>query len=612
MNRRQRRSTASKSIPGGAARADGGVAAVRDAVLGDLRAGKVLEAQLRVQRALEAKPDNPELLHLMASACLDAKAFDHAVEWASRAIRGDPQASYLATLGFALQRAGRLDEASKVFDKAVQLRPDDAALWTRLGLVLGELKRPAEAVLCFQHALKLDPRQWEAAWESAVLLLQLGRLEEALAHLDLCERLRPRQAPVPGLRWGVLRGLERYEEYLADVKRAHALDPNNADVCSNIGDALVLLGRFEEALEWFDRAFSLRPSFVLALENKAKVLRKVRRFDELWATYRQIMTIDPANALAEFSFGSDSLLVGNFEVGWKAREARWRVPGLRIFFPQASEPVWLGKESLEDKTILIYSDEGLGDAIQFTRYVPMLAARGARVVLVVQDALCSLLSTLPGLSECLPKSSRTLPPVDFRCPLMSLPLAFGTTLDTIPPPVRLSAPADRVRAWEQRLGSHDRLRVGLVWSGSPMHTNDRERSIALQSLTSLLDVDATFVSLQKDPRPDDAALLRERTEIADWTADLTDFTETAALVSCLDLVITVDTSTAHLAGAMGCPTWVLLRHTPDWRWLLKRDDNPWYPTVRLFRQDARQEYGSVIERVRAELLAVAASRRTEA
>jgi tetratricopeptide (TPR) repeat protein len=609
MNRRQRRSAAQKGILGATVQVDGSIAAVRDTVLSELRAGRVLEAQSSIRRALEAKPDDPELLHLMASVCLDAGAFDHAVEWASRAIRKDPQPSYLATLGVALERAGRLEDASKVLDKAVQLKPDDAALWTRLGLVLRELKQLSEAVLCFQHALKLDPDHWEAASEGAVLLQQLGRLEEALACLDLCDRLRPHQAFASSLRWGVLRGLGRYEAYLAEMRRAHTLDPDNADVCSNIGDALVLLGRFDEALEWFDRAFKLRPSFVLALENKAKALRRMHRFDEVLATYRQIATIDPTNAMAEFSFGSDSLLVGNFEAGWKGREARWRVPGLRIFFPQGPEPVWLGKEDIEGKTILIYSDEGLGDAIQFTRYVPMLAARGARVVLVVQDALCSLLSTLPGLSDCLPKSTPILPPVDFRCPIMSLPLAFGTTLDTIPPPVRLSVPADRIRAWEERLGAHDRMRVGLVWSGSLTHVNDGERSIALRSLTSLLDVDATFISLQKDPRPDDAALLLERTEIADWTSQLSDFTETAALVSCLDLVITVDTSMAHLAGAMGCPTWVLLRYTPDWRWLLDRDDNPWYPTVRLFRQMASLEYGSVVERVRAELTAVAASKR---
>jgi hypothetical protein len=241
----------------------------------------------------------------------------------------------------------------------------------------------------------------------------------------------------------------------------------------------------------------------------------------------------------------------------------------------------------------------------------MLAARGARVVLIVQDSLQSLLSTLPGLSLCLPSSAATLPVVDVRCPVMSLPLAFRTTLDTIPPTIRLSPPVDRVKAWEERLGAQDRLRVGLVWSGSLTHPNDYNRSISLRLLTSILDVDVTFVSLQRDPRPDDRAVLLERTDIVDLTTHLTDFSETAAIVSCLDLVITVDTSVTHLSGAFGRPTWVLLPYTPDYRWLLDRDDSPWYPTMRLFRQTATREYASVLDRVRAELLAEASMFRAE-
>lgn len=319
--------------------------------------------------------------------------------------------------------------------------------------------------------------------------------------------------------------------------------------------------------------------------------------------YRHITSIDPANARAELDLAHLDLLLGHFEAGFRGREARWRVGGLQIVFPDGPEPVWLGEGSIEGKTILIYSDEGLGDAIQFARYVPALAARGARVVLVVQDSLRFLLSTLPGVSQCLPMSAPTLPGADVRCPIMSLPLAFRTTLDTIPPPIRLQLPPDRAKAWDERLGPHDRLRVGLAWSGSPAHQNDHNRSIPLKLLTQLLDLRATFVSLQRDPRSDDRAVLLERTDIVDLTTDLTDFSETAALLSCLDLVITVDTSIAHLAPSMGCPTWIMLAHRPDWRWLLNRDDSPWYPTARLFRQATAGDYADVIRRIRTELAA---------
>jgi hypothetical protein len=403
-------------------------------------------------------------------------------------------------------------------------------------------------------------------------------------------------------------GLKRFDDYLADSRRVRELDPNNAIICNNVGDALLLLDRFDEAMEWFDRALELEPSLVLALRNRAVALSKMHRFEEAVATCQRIRSIDPTSAEGEFALANLDLLLGNFEAGWRGREARWRIPGLPISFPDGPEPVWRGEDSLEGKTILVYSEEGLGDAIQFARYVPMLAARGARVTLVAQDSLLSLLSTLPGVAHCLPSSVATLPPVDFRCPLTSLAYAFRTTLDTVPLPSRFSPPPDSVTAWERRLGRHNKLRVGLVWCGSSTHPSDHSRSIPLRLLTRILDVDATFVSLQRDPRPNDRALLLERSEIVDLTTHLTDFTETAALVACLDLVITVDTSIAHLAGTMGCPTWIMIAHTPDYRWLLNRDDSPWYPSVRLFRQTQAGDYAELLERVRIELASLISTR----
>jgi hypothetical protein len=265
--------------------------------------------------------------------------------------------------------------------------------------------------------------------------------------------------------------------------------------------------------------------------------------------------------------------------------------------------MWRGEPITDGQTLLIYSDEGLGDAIQFARYIPMVAELGARVILVVPDQLQSLLSGVAGVTQCLPQSADTLPAFDWHCPTGSLPVAFGTRLGTIPPMAAYPALSTetRVQAWESRLGPHDRLRVGLVWSGNPKHKNDHNRSTSLQMLSRILDVDAMFVSLQKDPKPDDRVLL-DKIDVLDLTAHLTDFSETAALVSCLDLVITVDTSVAHLAATFGRPTWILLPYTPDWRWLLDREDSPWYPSVRLFRQTTTREYASVLDRMRDELL----------
>jgi tetratricopeptide (TPR) repeat protein len=605
MNRGDRRAARGDVTP-----AANDPASLCEAGIRHLRVGRHLDATMVCQKALALDPDHAAALHLMGQLALESGHQDHAVEWFARAIKQDSNADYLASLGTALQRQGRYDEASKALDKAVQLRPEDAGLWTSLGVLLEETQRPADALLCFQHALRLDPNHLAAAFRSAVLLQQSGKPEEALAWFDQCDRQRPNHARTIASRAVVWRNLKRYEDYLADGVRALALDPDNAEICHNVADALLMLGRFEEALEWLDRVLKLKPYFalsVLALDNKAIAFRRLHRFDEALALYHHMRAIDPANAKAEFDLGNTNLLLGNFADGWREREARWRTRGLSFGSYSGPEPVWLGQEDIAGKAILLWSDEGLGDAIQFTRYVPMLTRRGARVVLSVQDTLRSLLGGLPGVSDCISNSSVILPPIDFQCAVTSLPLAFQTTLDTIPPPAPLSAPAHLVSGWDKRLGRHDRLRVGLVWSGNSTHVNDQNRSIPLKCFSEILNVDADFVSVQRDPRADDKAVLIERTEIVDLTPELTDFVETAALIACLDLVITVDTSVAHLAGALGRPTWILLPYTPDFRWLLDRDDSPWYPSVRLFRQGERRNYDEVLARVRDELQKLAAS-----
>jgi tetratricopeptide (TPR) repeat protein len=579
-------------------------AALYEAGLGHRRAGRHRDARLCCEQALAADHGHADALHLMGLLSFDAGQHGQALEWIAGAIRQDPKPEYLSSLGITLQAQGRHEEALNVFDKAVQLRPDDAGLWKHLGGALMELQRPVDALLSLQHASKLDPRDCDAAYKYLFLLHTLGRFEQALAQFDRCNELQPDHVPALQLRALSLRGLGRFQEALAVNQRAIALAPDNADTCNNLGDALQSLGRQQEALQWFDRAIVLRPELVQALKNKAFVLTQLHRFDEAVAVYQRILALDPANAAAECDLAQLHLLTGNFEAGWIGREAREKLPSST--YPKFSQPMWLRDEAVESKTILVYADEGMGDSIQLARYVPMLAARGAKVILAVEAPAVPLLSQVSGVSQCIAKPIAVLPDFDLHCPMCSLPLAFATRLDSIPSGVSyLPRPqAARVQAWEDRLGPHDRLRVGLCWSGNPNHGNDRNRSLPLRLLTHLLDADATFVSLQRDPRPEDQAVLHERTDIVDLTADLTDFSETAALACCLDLVITVDTSVAHLSAALGRPTWILLPYVPDYRWLLDRDDSPWYPTVRLFRQDETRDYENVLVRMRGELEAL--------
>jgi tetratricopeptide (TPR) repeat protein len=454
--------------------------------------------------------------------------------------------------------------------------------------------------------LKLNPRHADAALRCGLLLRNLNRLEEAPTCFDVCDETLSNQAAVLEQRGLVLHDLKRFEEALSANLRAHALNPANPETCNNIGASLQFLRRDAEALPWFDKAVALQPDNVTALINKAAALMQIQRLDEAFAVYAEARAIAPNKATVDWTRSFLHLLTGDFEAGWAAREARWKshVPPA---YPIFSQPIWVGDSDVDGKTILVYPDEGLGDTIQFARYIPMLAARGARVVLALDEPLYPLLSGIAGVSQCLIKS--TSPPAfDLHCPMSTLPLAFGTRLDTIPPgSFYLPRPSDaRVQAWKRRLqislGPHRKPRVGLAWSGRANHMNDHNRSLPLQALSRLLDLDAAFVSLQKEPRPHDRALL-ERTGIVDLTSHLTDLLETAALASCLDLIITVDTSVAHLVGALGRTTWILLPYTPDYRWLLGRDDSPWYATVRLFRQDEERDYASVIERVREALQA---------
>jgi Flp pilus assembly protein TadD len=586
------------------------VVAARDVVTGELRAGRLIEAQSLCLRALERGPDSPELLHLMALVSLAAGQFDHAVEWASRAIRKQSDPAYLTTLGTALRGQGRGDEALQVFDKAVQMKPDDGGLWSILGNALVEAGRLPDALMCFRHALSLDQNLGDAAFKIGHILHGMGQFEEALVFLDRSVELQGDHAPTLQVRAVVLKRLNRIEEAIADNRRAIGLDPGNDDLCVNLGNALQALERNEEALSCYDRALQIRPDGASAT-NRAMSLTALGRFDEAMTAYRQSLALDPNQPKAVWNLSLLQLLTGDFEAGWRGREARRMIPELMAGYPITDTPMWLGKDPIAGKTIVVCQTEGLGDGIHFVRYVPMLAARGARVILVVDGQLYPLLRGLTGVSQCLVKSAQTVvPPFDFHIAIDSLPLAFGTRLDTIPAAKSyLPAPdAERIKGWEHRLGPRTRLRVGLVWSGNAGYANDRNRSMPLRTLFPLLDIDADFLSLQKIPRAGDAEALGERSEIVDHTADLSDFAETAALVSCLDLVISVDTSVAHLAAALGRPVWLLVPFVPDWRWLLGRDDSPWYPTLRIFRQSETREYHSVIEGVRAELAALVKAR----
>ncbi|MDN3278875.1 tetratricopeptide repeat protein [Frankia sp. RB7] len=571
-----------------------------------LQSGRIDEAERCCQQALTLDEQHPDALHLLGVLCFHAQQPDAAVEWIGRAVQHAPKAEYLLTLATMLERQGRLEDAQQRYSQALSLKPDDAVLQNHLGNLLWQLGQNDEAVRHYQQALKLNPQYWEPAQNCGMLLLELGRHLEAIKCFDVAGKLNP-SAALYQMRAVCLSAVNRFEDAETDYEKSIALDPGLAETHNNLGLLHWRFGRLEQAFACFDRALALRPDFHAVLNNKAVVLLHLQLLDEAFATLQRSLAAAPNDAQTLFYLATLQLLTGDFERGWLAREARWRLPSVGLVDRGFSQPLWRGDQPLEGKTILLHSDEGLGDAIQFARYVPMVAALGARVILEVEPPIQQCLGGIAGVAECVGRSST--PAFDLHCPLGTLPLAFGTRLDTIPLPQGYipAPPAPRVKAWDNRLGSRNRFRVGLVWAGNPDHKNDHNRSMALSTLAPLLDCDAQFVSLQKGVRDQDRAFLAERQEIVDLTPHLTDFSETAALMSCLDLVISVDTSVAHLAGALGAPVWTMVPFNPDWRWLLNRDDSPWYQSMKLFRQSERGDWASVVDDVRRELESVASA-----
>ncbi len=428
-----------------------------------------------------------------------------------------------------------------------------------------------------------------------------------MASWDAALAAAPDHADALHARGNALYRLKRHDAALADYERLLELRPNDIDVLNNRGGALAELGRLDEAYASYDRAFAIDPGVPEILINKGHVCADQHRFDEALACYATAAALATLRPEAEFGASLVRLRLGQFAQGWRDYEWRWQQAS---WAPQRREfvaPLWLGEGPLAGRTILLHAEQGFGDTLQFVRYAALVAARGATVLLEVQAALKSLLRGTAGVAQIFARGE-PLPRFDLHCPLMSLPLAFGTALDTIPADVPyVFAPADRVAHWRARLGEPGPLRVGLVWAGSAVHKNNHNRSIAFERFRALLSAPGVaFVSLQQELGAAEAADLNGRANVIALGGELRDFADTAAVVSLLDVVVSADTAMVHLAGALGRPVWALLPFAPDFRWLLGRPDSPWYPTARLFRQPRFGDWESVLARVQDELEALAA------
>jgi tetratricopeptide (TPR) repeat protein len=380
-----------------------------------------------------------------------------------------------------------------------------------------------------------------------------------------------------------------------------AADPCHFDALGNCGNALLKFNRPLEALASYDQALKIAPENAQLLTNRAVALRRLDRPHEALMSLNRALVSSPDFAQARFVQSIARLTLGDFVAGWREYETRWSVGFLAAQRRSFTVPLWLGKEPLDGKTILLHAEQGFGDTIQFVRYVPLLARRGAKVILEIQPELLRLLSTMPDVAAVIARGQR-LPSFDYHCPLLSLPLAFATELATIPAETPyISAAGDEVAAWHMRLPQHRPL-IGVAWSGDRLHDNDLNRSFRLETLLPLFDLpDVAFASLQHPVREEDISLLCATPNVFQAGDDFHDFADTSAVISQLDAVISVDTAVAHLAGAMGKPLFLLLPFAADFRWLRERRDSPWYPSARLFRQPNFGDWGGVIGALRQEL-----------
>ncbi len=475
----------------------------------------------------------------------------------------DPEAH--RSLGNAFYLSGKFAEAARCYQRTLQLRPDDADAHNNLGAALADLGRLEDAIPCYQAALRLRPGFSNAHYNLGNALRLLNRLEESVASYQAALRLRP----------------------------------DFAEGYTNLGNALRLQGRLLEATSYHQKAVQLAPGFALAHNNLGLTLADSGRFSDALACYGEALRLDPSFAEAHRNRSLVRLLLGDLEQGWPEYEWRWRCADFSI--PKLRQPAWDGA-ALDGRTVLLYTEQGLGDTLLFVRFVPKVKERGGRVVLAAPESLHPILARCEGIDRLVPRNG-ALPDFDVHCPLLSLPRVLGTTFATIPAAIPyLHADPERVERWGRELSAVRAFKIGIAWQGNPKIVYDRERSIPLRQFAPLAEVEGiALFSLQKGPGTEQLRALAGAFAITDLGERLDRssgaFEDTAAVLAHLDLVITCDTALAHLAGGLGVPTWVVLPTVPDWRWFLGRDESPWYPNVRLFRQTREKSWDEPFQRL---------------
>jgi tetratricopeptide (TPR) repeat protein len=605
--------------------------------LGLHETGRLSEAEALYRQILSREARHAGALHFLGVMADQTGHREAALQLIGESIVLRPNwAEAHCNLGNVLRALGRVEEAIKAYQRAIALQPGFAEAYANLGNALSDTGNEQEAISAYRQAVKLKPQYGQGHYNLGNALMKAGRMNEAINAYQRSIQLCPMLAEAHYNLGTALRAEGALEESASACRRAVAIKPDYADAWNNLGLALHAIGKTEEAIAAFRKAVQIRIGFAEAHVNLGNALKDAGTLDQALEAYqaalqaeptlydvysnignlyrergripeaidvfRKALTISPDSGDLHHNYACTLLLSGDYHQGWKEYEWRWKMPGFPSRVRDFWQPKWDGSD-LAGRTLLLHTEQGLGDAVQFIRYVDMLSAADGQIVIECQPELKRLFSNRWPKCMIIARGEN-IPQFDIHCPLLSLPAVLGTTLETIPACVPyLIADHESILSWKPCIARYTAsLSVGLVWSGNKAHKNDRNRSLSLSHFGPLAGIKGvTFASLQKGDSANQVINPPNGMDLIDYAPQLHDLADTAALISSLDLVITADTAVAHLAGALAKRVWVLLPYAPDWRWMLNRPDSPWYPTMRLFRQTRAGDWSGVIDNVRDEL-----------
>ena len=509
----------------------------------------------------------------------------------------------MLTAAVTLHQAGKLPEAERIYSEILRGNPYHAGALHLLGVLAYQSGKGDVAIEYIGRALQYCPNLAEAHNNLGIVLKDMGKLPEAMASYQIALRIKPDYADAHSNLGIAFKEMGNLAEATASYQKALQINPNFAEGHNNLGNVLLANDQLDDAAARFQTALRLKPNYAETLTNYANVLQKQGKLHEALACYDQALLMKPGYAEAHWNKSLALLLSGNFHQGWAEYEKRWQ--SKHFHRRPFQQPLWDGSP-LGGRTILLWAEQGLGDTLHFIRYAPLVQQRGGTVVMECQPPLLPLLAQCSGIDRLVAQNS-PLPSFDLQVPLLSLPGIFRTDLATIPAQVSyLIADQPLVEHWREQLNSYQGFKIGIAWQGNPTHGGDRQRSMPLGQFAPLAQVPGVhLLSLQKGHGAEQLRAVADRFTVIDLGSRLDEtngaFMDTAAVMMNLDLIITADTATAHLAGALGVPVWVALPWIPDWRWLLERIDSPWYPSMRLFRQPQRGDWADVFNRMAQEL-----------